>query len=88
MHTFRSALDLFVTTLSAGSAEEMRTLVALGASELARRAPGSTLAIGVRSLLEDARTQSNRRRRHPERRNFAEIAQAAFGVVELGRRAA
>jgi hypothetical protein len=87
-YDFRGALDVFVTTLPASAEHHLRALVMLAIAERRRRGPGSTMDEGVRDLLVNGHVQLQQRRRHPERRSFAAVAQTAFGVLQLARRAA
>jgi hypothetical protein len=81
-------LDLFVTTLEVGGTDDLLALVRQGAEELRRRERGSVVNVGVRALLTDGYLQRHQRRRAHERASFGAVAQAAFGVLELARRAA
>lgn len=80
-------LDMYVSAMSTRDEEDVlvERLVRLAAEESGRRLPGSPLASSVRALLEGGAMQRNQRRRHPDRRSFAALAQTAFGVLELAR---
>ncbi len=77
--------DMFVTTLEPAVDGDLHQLITLVHGELARRGHDSPFEGAIRSLLGDCHLQTNRRRRHPERRSFAGLAQAAYAVRKLAR---
>lgn len=79
--------DLFVTTMDVPESDQDAEgrLVRLSAEETGRRQPESKLERSVRSLLLDGQVQTNQRRLYPDRRSFAGLSLAAFGVLEIVR---
>lgn len=82
--------SLFVTTLLGDGAETEETtdhVVRLAIAESRRRRPGSQLEDGMRKVLEQTRLQRTQRRHYVDRRGYAAVAQAAYLVLALARRA-
>ncbi len=79
--------DLYVTTMSvqAGDTAAEERLVRLAVQESGRQVPGSPIDEAVRRLVHDGWLQRNKRQRFPDRRSFAAVAQAAFGILEIAR---
>lgn len=84
----RGQLDLFVTTHEIATEDDLAAVVNQGVEELRRRQRSSVMATGVRELLDDGHLQTTQRRRARERTGYGAVVQAAWGVLELGRRAA
>ena len=81
----RSDLYVSTTKIVAGDAAAEEALVRLAAREVTRHRPGSKIECSARELLERGWLQRNQRRRFPERRSFAAVAQTAYGVLALAR---
>lgn len=79
----RSSRNLFVTTLDTVTDRSLRQIGQLAASELDRQTTEHPVELAFNSLLEDWHLQKNRRRRLPERRSYAGLAQAAFALARL-----
>ncbi|WP_445152215.1 hypothetical protein [Baekduia sp. Peel2402] len=72
--------DFYVTSLRPHRDEDVTKIVRLVADETERRRRDSGLEVCIGELLGECFLQRNRRRRFPDRRGFAGLAQAAYGV--------
>jgi hypothetical protein len=77
--------ELFVTTLNPLQEPELARIVELADYEIERRRPGSLSDMAILDLLKESHLQTNRRRRYPDRRSFAGLAQAAHALRSLAR---
>lgn len=81
---FKGRRALYVSTMSDEEAF-VAQLVRTAIREWFRQRPDSPIELSLRSLLVEGHLQTNQRRRAPDRRSYAGLAQTAWGVLQIAR---